>query len=446
MAMEGIIPCMAKRTASAHHSWLSSANDPATDFPLSHLPYGAFEVDGSQHLCVAIGTHLLDLYECAQAGLLPALVATACQSATLNELMRLGPKAWAKLRHSLTGLLHDSAELSQRRQAETALHSIAGARLLKPVHVPNYTDFYASIDHATRVGRLFRPDQPLLPNYKYVPIGYHGRASSIVASGTPVVRPSGQVRPTSAESEPKFQRTKALDYELELAFYVGQPNKLGVPVPIAEVAEHFFGVSLLNDWSARDIQSWEYQPLGPFLAKNFATSVSPWVTPMAALEPFRVSLVPRSSTDPKPLQYLYSEADQKRGSIDAKLEVFIATRLMHENNLLPFRLSESSLRVLYWTPAQLVAHHTSNGCNLEVGDILATGTISGPSEDSAGCLLELTRNGTRPLTLPTGEVRTFLEDGDEIIFRGSCESPGHPRIGLESAAVRFLPLRRPVYK
>ena len=433
--MEGIIPSMAKRIISAHpisahQSWLPSANDPATDFPLSHLPYGAFEVDGSQHLCVAIGTHLLDLYQCAQAGLLPASVAAACQSATLNELMSLGPKAWAELRQNLTRLLHDTAELSQRQQVEAALHSIAGVTLLKPVDIPNYTDFYASIHHARRVGSLFRPEQPLLPNYKYVPIGYHGRASSIVVSGTPVFRPYGQVRPLSAEEKPKFQRSNALDYELELALYVGQPNVIGVPIPIAEATEHLFGMSLLNDWSARDIQSWEYQPLGPFLAKNFATSISSWVTPMAALEPFRVSAAPRPSTDPMPLPYLYSEADQKHGNINVKLEVFIVSTMMRKNNLLPFRLSESNSRDLYWTPAQLVAHHTSNGCNLEVGDILATGTISGPSESSAGCLLELTRNGARPLTLPTGEVRTFLEDGDEIIFRGSCESSGQSRIGL----------------
>ena len=314
---------MARRTHSAHQSWLSSANDPATDFPLSHLPYGAFEVDGSQHLCVAIGTHLLDLHQCAEAGLLPSTVAIACQSATLNELMARGSKAWTQLRESLTGLLHVTADLSQRRQVEAALHSIAGATLLKPVFVLNYTDFYASIHHATRVGSLFRPDQPLLPNYKYVPIGYHGRASSIVASGTPVVRPWGQTRPAGSEGEPEFQSSKSLDYELELALYIGQPNAIGVPVPISEAAEHIFGISLLNDWSARDIQSWEYQPLGPFLAKNFATSVSPWVTPMSALEPFRVPAASRSSPDPKPLPYLYSEDDQERGGISVKLEVFI---------------------------------------------------------------------------------------------------------------------------
>jgi fumarylacetoacetase len=432
---------MAKRTALAHESWLPEANQSTADFPLTHLPYGAFELEGQQHLCVAIGAHLLDLHACAASNLLPPSLVEACQAPTLNPLMSLGHRSWTLLRETLTAHLHADAETDRRQAAEAALHSIAGATLVKPVHIPNYTDFYASIHHATRVGRLFRPDQPLLPNYKYVPIGYHGRASSIVPSGMPIFRPVGQSRPTTAESQPNFRPTNALDYELELALYIGQPSLLGTPVPISQASHHLFGVSLLNDWSARDIQSWEYQPLGPFLAKNFATSISTWITPMAALEPFRAAATPRPATDPEPLPYLHSTADQQQGSLNVKLEVFLSTETMRANKLAPFRLSESNVNDLYWTPAQLIAHHTSNGCNLQIGDVLATGTISGPAEASAGCLLELTRNGAQPVLLPTGEDRTFLADGDEIILRGSCEAPGHPRIGLGECRAVVLPAR-----
>lgn len=419
-------------------SWLPAANDPGTDFPLSHLPYGAFEFENRQRLCVAIGAHLLDLYACAEAGLLPPSLEAACKQPTLNALMSLGARAWKELRDALTSLLADSS--SQRRKAEAALHSIAGATLAKPTHIPDYTDFYTSIHHATRVGRLFRPDQPLLPNYKYVPIGYHGRASSIIPSGIPITRPHGQTRPQAGESQPRFVPTNALDYEIELAYYVGEPNLLGTPVPIAKASQHLFGVSLLNDWSARDIQSWEYQPLGPFLGKNFATSISPWVTPMAALEPFLVPMHHRAKDDPKPLKYL--EQSGKAAKIpDIRLEAAITTRTMRENKLAPFVLGRSTSRDLYWSPAQLVAHHTSNGCNLQIGDVLATGTISGPEDSSAGCLLELTRNGVQPVKLPTGEVRAFLADGDEIILRGFCEAPGHPRIGLGECRATVLPAR-----
>jgi fumarylacetoacetase len=432
---------MAKRTAAPHQSWLPEANSSAVDFPLAHLPYGAFEFEGQQHLCVAIGAHLLDLHACAGSNLLPPTLVEACQAPILNPLMSLGHRSWTLLRETLTALLHADVEPARRQAAEAALHSIAGATLARPIHIPNYTDFYASIYHATRVGQLFRPEQPLLPNYKHVPIGYHGRASSIVPGGIPVIRPVGQSRPTTAEGQPNFLPTNALDYELELALYIGQPSLIGTPVPISQAAHHLFGVSLLNDWSARDIQSWEYQPLGPFMAKNFATSISPWVTPMAALEPFRVPAAPRPATDPKPLPYLHSSADQQQGGLNVKLEVFITTKTMQKNKLAPFPLSESNVQDLYWTPAQLIAHHTSNGCNLQIGDVLATGTISGPAEASAGCLLELTRNGAQPILLPTGESRTFLADGDEIILRGSCEAPGHRRIGLGECSATILPAR-----
>jgi len=428
---------MAKPTSRTHQSWLPDANHPTADFPLTHLPYGAFAVEDQQHLCVAIGSHLLDLHACAEANLLPAELKSACQSPTLNALMALGPRAWTSLRRTLTTLLAVSSP--HRKEAEAALHSIAGATLLKPIHIPNYTDFYASIHHATRVGRLFRPDNPLLPNYKYIPIGYHGRASSIVPSGTPIIRPTGQTRSTA--EVPNFQPTKLLDYELELVLYIGQSNPLGSPIPINKAAHYIFGVGLLNDWSARDLQSWESQPLGPFLAKNFATTISSWITPMAALEPFRVPATLRSPDDPKPLPYLHSAADQANGALNVKLEVLLSTETTRANKLPPILLSQSNTQDLYWTPAQLIAHHTSNGCNLEIGDLLATGTISGPTEASAGCLLELTHNGAQPIALPTGESRTFLSDGDEIILRGSCEAPSHPRIGLGECRATILPAR-----
>ncbi|MCU1253627.1 MAG: fumarylacetoacetase [Edaphobacter sp.] len=432
---------MAKRTAAPHKSWLPEANKATADFPLTHLPYGAFDQDGQQHLCVAIGTHLLDLYACAESGLLPSNLVEACQAPVLNPLMGLGHRSWTLLRETLTALLHADEKPDRRQAAEAALHSIAGSTLGRPVHIPNYTDFYASIYHATRVGQLFRPEQPLLPNYKHLPIGYHGRASSIIPSGIPFFRPTGQSRPFAVEDAPNFQPTKALDYELELALYVGEPSLLGTPIPVSRAGQHLFGVSLLNDWSARDIQSWEYQPLGPLLSKNFATSISPWVTPMAALEPFRAPAPPRPSTDPKPLPYLHSIADQQHGSLNVKLEVLISTATMRTNKLEAYLLSKSNTQDLYWTPAQLIAHHTSNGCNLQVGDVLATGTISGPTEASAGCLLELTRNGAQPILLPTAETRTFLADGDEIILRGSCEAPGHPRISLGECRAAVLPAR-----
>lgn len=435
----------AKKSAFDYHasmlrqSWLSDANHSDNGFPLAHLPYGAFEVEDGQHLCVAVGTHLLDLYACVEAGLLPASLASVCKQPVLNPLMALGPKAWALLRETLTRLLE--AASPRRKKTEAALHSIAGATLVKPVLIPNYTDFYASIHHAMRVGQLFRPGEPLLPNYKHIPIGYHGRASSIISSGMPIIRPHGQTRPDTNESQPKFAPTQALDYELEAALYIGQPNMLGTPIPIAKANEHIFGIGLLNDWSARDIQSWEYQPLGPFLGKSFATSISPWITPMAALEPYMVPMHSRPAADPKPLKYLATRNKEAARIPDIRLEAFITTETMRQNNLAPFRLSQSSLSDLYWSPAQLIAHHTSNGCNLQTGDLLATGTASGPAESSAGCLLELTRNGANPIKLPTGEVRAFLADGDEIILRGHCEARGNLQIALGECRATILPAR-----
>jgi fumarylacetoacetase len=421
---------MAKRSSLMPRSWLSSANDPSTDFPITHLPYGAFKVRSEQHLCVAIGSHLVDLYQCAGSDLLPKALIEACRQPVLNFLMSLEPSLWKLLRNTLTGLLSDDAPLHARKAIEAALYPIQESVLLNPVRVLNYTDFYASIHHAYRVGELFRPDQPLLANYKYIPVAYHGRASSIVASNTSIVRPNGQTRPTVPGGPPAFSPTSALDFELELAFYVGQSNPLGSPISIHQAHRHIFGISLLNDWSARDIQAWEYQPLGPFLGKNFATTISSWVTPLAALEPFRSSPLLRPSADPQPLTYLTSSEDQKNGALNITLEAYLLTPGMREQGLAPLRISKSNARDLYWTSAQMIAHHTSNGCNLQVGDILATGTISGADHSAAGCLLELTKNGATPILLPNGETRVFLQDNDEVILRGFCERAGHPHIGL----------------
>jgi fumarylacetoacetase len=337
--------------------------------------------------------------------------------------MLCGRETWTSLRATLIRLLRDDSE---RHTIEPLLIPTVQARFAKPIEVGNYTDFYASIHHATNVGKLFRPDQPLLPNYKWIPIGYHGRASSLVISGTDIRRPSGQIKPSEA-STPHFAPTSQLDYELEVAAYIGISNPLGEPIPIRSAEHHIFGFSLLNDWSARDIQSWEYQPLGPFLGKSFATSISPFVVPMEALLPFRVAPEPRTTGDPQPLPYLAGKAPD---AIDLTVEVFLSTARMREASQAPHRLSTGNLRDLYWTFPQMIAHHTSNGCNLIEGDLLATGTISGPQPGSQGSLLEITHRGANPIQLPNGEQRTFLEDGDEVILRGFCEKPGFPRISF----------------
>jgi fumarylacetoacetase len=411
-------------------SWLDSANVPGCDFPLQNLPFCAFVAeDGSTHFGVGIGDNILDLHALTKARLLDALphdVQAACTSSTLNALMQQGRGVTTKLRTILTQLLVEEAPVSIIDSVCACLRPIATSVFAKPVSIPNYTDFYASIHHATNVGKIFRPDQPLLPNYKYIPIGYHGRASSIVLSGASIIRPNGQTR--SVESNlPVFGLTQQLDYELEVAAYVASGNELGRPIAIHDAEQYLFGISLLNDWSARDIQSWEYQPLGPFLGKSFATTISPWIVSMDALAPYRVPTTPRSEDDPEPLPYL---ASNEPSAIDLQLEVFIATKKTREAKLAPHQLSASNLRNLYWTFPQFVAHHTSNGCNLLTGDLLASGTVSGAERGSEGSLLEITQRGTRPLTLSNGEMRTFLEDGDEIILRGFCERNGLPRIGL----------------
>jgi fumarylacetoacetase len=418
-------------------SWVEGANEPH-GFGLNHLPYGAFRANASTRLCTRIGDWLLDLAACSNDGIsepLPPEVRTAIAQPTLNALLALGPRSWQALRDWLTHVLGESAPGEVKTSLGWFLHPIKDVELALPLAIGNYTDFYASLHHARRIGEIFRPDNPLLPNYKHIPIAYHGRASSIIASGTAVRRPWGQSRPTIEGAPPSFAPTAALDYEVELAFIVGPGNTLGEPIPIAEAREHLFGVALLNDWSARDIQSWEYQPLGPFLGKSFATSLSPWITPLAALEPYRVPALPRPTGDPQPLPHLYNEADQATGALDISVSASLATA----SDPQPMPLSETNTRDLYWTPAQMVAHHTSNGCNLCPGDILATGTLSGPDRSSAGCLMELTRNGAAPLQLPNGDRRAWLQDGDEITLTASCKRPGLPHIQFGSCTARILP-------
>jgi fumarylacetoacetase len=396
--------------------WLESANDPETDFPIENLPFGLFLADGGT-VGLAIGDQILDLNRCA--GLLKGLRLS-------GSWFQLPPEGCRIFRERVTELLTDP---NHRAEVEPHLIPQASVEMLVPMEIGDYTDFYASIHHATNVGRLFRPDNPLLPNYKWVPIGYHGRASSIVISGTEIRRPCGQTKAPDAP-EPTFTPSRMLDYELEMGFFVGAGNRLGDTIPIEQAEAHIFGLCLVNDWSARDIQSWEYQPLGPFLGKSFGTTISPWIVTLDALEPYRVPAAPRPDGDPKPLPYLYSEADRQRGAFNIKLEVSLLTARMREAGEKPFRVSQGNLRDLYWTPAQMLTHHASNGCNLRSGDLLATGTVSGPTPDSVGSLLERTRRGTEPLQLPNGEQRKFLEDGDEVIFRAWCEREGYPRIGF----------------
>ena len=425
-------------------SWVESANDPAADFPIQNLPFGVFKrrgPDASPRIGVAIGEEILDVAACADAGLIDERfvdAVEACRAPKLNELMALGRAVARDLRGALSRLLRaDSVESGRARSDATRILVRAGeAELLMPATIGDYTDFYASIHHATNVGSMFRPDNPLLPNYKWVPIGYHGRASSIVVSGTPIRRPWGQMRDGN-EGAPKFAPSHRLDYELEVGAFIAAGNALGAPVSIARADEHVFGLCLVNDWSARDIQAWEYQPLGPFLAKNFGTSISPWVITLDALEPFRVAAEPRPSGDPEPLPYL-SSGDATPGAIDISLEVLLTTSKMRETGVPAWRVSAGSFTDMYWTIAQLVAHHASNGCNLQPGDLLASGTVSGATKASRGCLLERTSRGAEPLELPSGETRAFLQDGDEVAMRGICERSGFRRIGFGECVGRVL--------
>jgi len=418
-------------------SWVASANDALTDFPIQNLPYGVFRRLGSDEsfrVGVAIGTMILDVDAAHRAGLLngdAAPAATTCASPTLNGLMSLGATAWSTLRRAVSDVLRDDTATGRRARAleHVVLVPQEEAELRLPAHVGDYSDFYASVYHATNVGSMFRPDQPLLPNYKWVPIGYHGRASSLVVSGTPVVRPVGQLGGEGG-APPTVGASRRLDYEAELGLFVGPGNELGRSIPIDEAPQHLFGLALLNDWSARDIQAWEYQPLGPFLAKNFATSLAPWVVTLEALAPFRQAAFPRPDGDPAPLPYLFDAGDQAHGGLDVAVEMWLCTERMRGRGDPAVRLSQGNARDLYWTLAQLLTHHASNGCNLQPGDLLGSGTISGATRESRGCLLELTWRGTEPIELPNGELRRFLEDGDEVIMRAHCARPGAVRIGF----------------
>jgi fumarylacetoacetase len=408
-------------------SWVISANG-HRDFPIQNLPFGLFSpVDEAPRTGVAIGDMIIELQ---------ALVATGLrqESVTLDQVLAT-PALRKSLRQQMSQLLGHERH---RSAAEPYLHDASDCTLHLPTQIGDYTDFYAGIHHAITVGKLFRPDNPLLPNYKHVPIGYHGRASSIRPTGEPVIRPRGQTKAPEAET-PSFGPSKRLDFELELGIWIGQGNDLGTPLDISDAAQHIAGYCLLNDWSARDFQAWEYQPLGPFLAKNFMTTISPWIVTPEALAPFRQAQQRRPEGDPKPLPYLWDEADQASGALKLKLEVLIETDAMRAQNLPPYALSHSEARHMYWTPAQLVTHHASNGCNLRTGDLLGTGTISGPTPDSAGSLLELSEGGKKPVMLPSNETRTFLEDHDALIMRARAEADGFVSLGFGDCRGRITP-------
>ncbi len=425
----------------AAQSWVASANEAACDFAIQNLPYGAFRRRGSDEdvrIGVAIGDQILDLKLAAERGRWSPAVQVLLQPLArgdLNALMAQPTAARLALRHALFEALLTGSR--QEAALRGTLLAQADAEMQLPCSINDYTDFYTGIHHAVTVGKLFRPDNPLLPNYKWVPIGYHGRSSSIVTSGTLLRRPRGQLKPPSAET-PVFGASQRIDYELELGLFVGPGNALGEPIAMEDAEEHLFGLCLLNDWSARDIQPWEYQPLGPFLAKNFGSTISPWIVTMEALAPFRCGFE-RPAGDPEPLPYLDSEANRRQGSLDIELEVWLQTAAMREQDLAPVRLVRSNFRHAYWTLAQMLTHHASNGCNLNPGDLLGTGTQSGPLPEEAGSLLELTQGGKQAFTLPNGESRTFIQDGDTVILRAHAERAGARRIGFGDCAGSLLP-------
>jgi fumarylacetoacetase len=423
----------------ARRSFVESANAPGAEFPIQNLPYCVFRPSAGAPLRVGvgIGDQILDL---AAAG--PVLEGPAAEAARtgvapfLNPLMSLGPQAWSALRLGLSRAL--SAGRDNSAKFAPHLVPMAGADIRMPVAFRNFTDFFASIFHASNAGRMFRPDNSLLPNYKYVPVAYHSRASSVRVSGTAIKRPRGQ-RKGPDEAAPRYEPSRHLDFELELGIYVGSGTELGAAVPVAKAADHVFGYCLLNDWSARDIQAWEYQPLGPFLGKNFGTTISPWVVTAEALAPFRTAAFTRPDGDPEPLPHLDDADDRAHGGLDITLEAYLSTERMRRDGMAPQRLTQTSFALIYWTVAQMIAHHTSNGCNLEIGDLIGSGTVSGPDKSSWGSLLEITARGQEPLELPNGEKRGFIEDGDEIIFRGCCLKAGYPRIGFGECRAVILP-------
>ncbi len=425
-------------------SWVASANDGNTDFPIQNLPFGVFRRAGSSEhfrIGVAIGDQILDLTLAQQVGvfstIMDARLAHAFAAPTLNALMDLGNATSSAVRAALSHALREGAP------AQAGLHSTlvaqADAEYALPAHIGDYTDFYTSVHHATSVGKLFRPDNPLLPNYKWVPIGYHGRSSSIGVSGQQFRRPIGQTMPPNA-STPSFGPAKRMDYECEVGVFIGQGNALGDAISMDEAEQHVFGLCLLNDWSARDVQGWEYQPLGPFLAKNFASTISPWVVTLEALAPYRKAWS-RDAADPQPLPYLDHPDLRDTGAFDITLEVLLQTEKMRQEGMPAQRLSLSNFAHSYWTVAQMVTHHTVNGCNLRAGDFLGSGTQSGPAAEEAGSLLELTEGGKKAIVFANGEQRIFIEDGDSIIMRGWAQKEGAVRIGFGEVEGRLLPAR-----
>ncbi|WP_417533170.1 fumarylacetoacetase [Marinobacterium stanieri] len=425
---------MSNPTTTTTTSWINSANG-HPDFPLQNLPLGIFSLNGdTARGGVAIGDQVLDIKAAVELGLFEGEAATAAKAASeasLNHFFSLSAATRKAFRAALTHLLQDgSTDKTRIEQSQASLlHPQDRCTMHLPASIGDYTDFYVGIHHANNVGKLFRPDNPLLPNYKHVPIGYHGRASSIVNTGTDITRPKGQTCPPGADA-PQFGPSKRLDFELELGIWIGTGNEMGQPIPISDAPEHFAGLCLLNDWSARDIQAWEYQPLGPFLAKNFASTVSPWVITAEALEPFRTAQPARPEGDPQPLPYLLDQKDQQLGAFDIQLEVLLCTEKMRNEGMAPVSISVSNSLNMYWSVAQMIAHHTVGGCNLRPGDLLGSGTISGPEPSQLGSMLELTEGGKSSIELPSGETRTFLEDGDEVILTGRCCKDGYPSIGF----------------
>ena len=430
---------------SITRSWVASANGHA-DFPLQNLPLGVFSINGSEPRSgVAIGDHIFDLQVALEAGLFDGAARSAVEATRggqLNAFFDLGREARVALRERLLELFSETSTQRGDIEAQGAklLPLAADCQMHLPARISDYTDFYVGIEHAQNVGKLFRPDNPLLPNYKYVPIGYHGRASTIRPSGTDVRRPKGQTLP-AGQSEPTFGPCARLDYELELGIWIGQGNEMGDAIAIGDAADHIAGFCLLNDWSARDIQAWEYQPLGPFLSKSFITSISPWVVTAEALEPFRRAQPARPEGDPQPLPYLFDKRDQAAGGFDIELEVLLLTEAMREQNLPAHRLTLSNTKHMYWTVAQMVAHHSVNGCQLQAGDLFGSGTLSGPENGQFGSLLEITEGGKKPIELASGEVRKFLEDGDEIILRARCARDGFASIGFGECRGKVLAAR-----
>ncbi|WP_338363120.1 fumarylacetoacetase [uncultured Pseudoalteromonas sp.] len=424
-------------------SWVKSANIEGCDFPIQNLPFAEFRTKNTSEEFrggVAIGDQVIDLAKLSHLNIFTGDAKTALDAAsesTLNTFMGLGQQYWSALRLALSKALREGAQ--QQSEIQSTLIPQADIEFSLPCRIGDYTDFYTSIYHATAVGSLFRPDNPLLPNYKWVPIGYHGRSSSIDVSGQMFHRPKGQTKAPDADT-PSFGPCKRLDYELELGIYLGKGNPLGDAIAIENAENHVFGFCVFNDWSARDLQAWEYQPLGPFLAKNFASTVSPWIVTIEALAPFRTAWT-RDENDPQPMPYLESAANREQGAFDIQMDVKIQTQKMRDENHQPTQVSASSFKHSYWTVAQMVTHHTVNGCNFMPGDMLGSGTQSGPTHEEAGSLLELSRGGKEKITLSNGEQRSFLEDGDNVIMRGWCEKEGFARIGFGSVESTVLPAK-----